>query len=200
MIVVFDTNVVVEAIFWQRSSARRALTGLALRRFKTAVSREILEEYETVVAEVRRRLFPQALSSGVTPQIGLYADDAGKPGSTLVGAFANPASNDGSAADFIFTSAGIGLSPGLTYWLVTQASSGGFMMGTSTTPPSGIGATFGSTGYLPLYLDSPEWAVYSGQYQMIEVAGTPVPEPATWALFASFSLAGFAVLRRVRSF
>ena len=64
MIVVFDTNVVVEAIFWPRSTARRALTGLALRRFKTAVSREILDEYATVTGELRARLFPQAQPSG----------------------------------------------------------------------------------------------------------------------------------------
>ena len=64
MIVVFDTNVVVEAIFWPRSTARRALTGLALRRFKTAVSQEILDEYAAVTAEIRARLFPQAQPSG----------------------------------------------------------------------------------------------------------------------------------------
>lgn len=32
MTVVFDTNVVVEAIFWPRSTARRALAGLTLNR------------------------------------------------------------------------------------------------------------------------------------------------------------------------
>ena len=64
MIVVFDTNVVVEALFWPRSTARRALTGLALRRFKTAVSQEILDEYATVTGELRARLFPQAQPSG----------------------------------------------------------------------------------------------------------------------------------------
>jgi len=64
MIAVFDTNVVVEAIFWQRSTARRALTGLALRRFKTALSQDILEEYATITGEIRARLFPQAQASG----------------------------------------------------------------------------------------------------------------------------------------
>ena len=64
MIVVFDTNVVVEAIFWPRSTARRALTGLALRRFKSAVGPEILDEYAAVTAELRARLFPQAQPSG----------------------------------------------------------------------------------------------------------------------------------------
>ena len=64
MIVVFDTNVVVEAIFWPRSTARRALTGLALRRFKTAVSQEILDEYADVTADIRTRLFAQAQPSG----------------------------------------------------------------------------------------------------------------------------------------
>ena len=64
MIVVFDTNVVVEAIFWPRSTARRALTGLALRRFKIAVNQEILDEYAVVTAQLRARLFPQAQPSG----------------------------------------------------------------------------------------------------------------------------------------
>ncbi len=64
MIVVLDTNVVVEGIFWPRSTARRALTGLALRRFKTAVNQEILDEYAAVTAEFRGRLFPQAQPSG----------------------------------------------------------------------------------------------------------------------------------------
>ncbi len=64
MIVVFDTNVVVEAIFWPRSTARRALAGLALRRFKTAVSQGILDEYAAVTAEIRTKLFAQAQPSG----------------------------------------------------------------------------------------------------------------------------------------
>ncbi len=64
MIVVFDTNVIVEAIFWPRSIARRALTGLAKRRFKTAVNAAILEEYSAITAQVRARLFPAAQPSG----------------------------------------------------------------------------------------------------------------------------------------
>jgi len=64
MIVVFDTNVVVEAIFWQRSTARRVLAGLARRRFKTAVNPIILAEYATIAVQLRERLFPQAQPSG----------------------------------------------------------------------------------------------------------------------------------------
>jgi uncharacterized protein len=64
MIVVFDTNVVVEAIFWPGSTARRALSGLALRRFKTAVSPGILAEYASITAEIRARLFPETQPSG----------------------------------------------------------------------------------------------------------------------------------------
>lgn len=63
MIVVVDTNVLVEAIFWPRSTARRALTGLALRRFKTAVNQPILDEYAAVTSELRIRLFPNAQPS-----------------------------------------------------------------------------------------------------------------------------------------
>ncbi len=64
MIVVFDTNAIVEAIFWPRSTARRALTGLARRRFKTAVNAGILEEYCAITAEVGSRLFPASQPSG----------------------------------------------------------------------------------------------------------------------------------------
>jgi uncharacterized protein len=64
VIVVFDTNVIVEAIFWPRSTARRALTGLARRRFKTVVNAAILDEYAAITAQVRERLFPKAQPSG----------------------------------------------------------------------------------------------------------------------------------------
>ena len=64
MTVVFDTNVVVEAIFWPRSTARRALTGLAKRRFQTVVNPAIMEEYATIIAQVREKLFPDAQPSG----------------------------------------------------------------------------------------------------------------------------------------
>ncbi len=64
MIVVLDTNVVVEAIFWPRSTARRMLTGLAQRRFKTAVSHDMLDEYAAITGAIRARLFPQAQPSG----------------------------------------------------------------------------------------------------------------------------------------
>jgi putative PIN family toxin of toxin-antitoxin system len=64
VIVVFDTNVIVEAIFWPRGTARRALSGLAKRRFKTAVNAVILEEYSAVTTQVRARLFPASQPSG----------------------------------------------------------------------------------------------------------------------------------------
>ncbi len=64
MTVVFDTNVVVEAIFWPRSPARRALTGLAKRRFRTVVNSAIMEEYVVITAQVRERLFSDTQPSG----------------------------------------------------------------------------------------------------------------------------------------
>jgi predicted nucleic acid-binding protein len=57
MTVVFDTNVVVEAVFWPRSTARRALTGLARRRFQTVINSAIMEEYAAITAQVREKLF-----------------------------------------------------------------------------------------------------------------------------------------------
>ena len=46
--VVLDTNTVVSAIFWPRSTARRCLAGLARRQYGIAVSRDVFEEYEAV--------------------------------------------------------------------------------------------------------------------------------------------------------
>jgi uncharacterized protein len=77
MIVVFDTNVVVEAIFWSRSTARRALTGLARRRFATVVNGAIIEEYTSIVARVRKELFPGTQPSGALAWLvakSLYVD------------------------------------------------------------------------------------------------------------------------------
>ena len=64
MTVVFDTNVVVEAIFWPRSTARRALTGLAKRRFQTAINPAVMEEYAAITAQVREKLFSDTQPSG----------------------------------------------------------------------------------------------------------------------------------------
>jgi putative PIN family toxin of toxin-antitoxin system len=64
MTVVFDTNVVVEAIFWPRSTARRALKGLAERRFQTAINSAMMEEYATITAQVREKRFSDTQPSG----------------------------------------------------------------------------------------------------------------------------------------
>ena len=64
MTVVFDTNAVVEAIFWPHSTARRALTGLAKRRFRTVINSSVMEEYAAITAHIRRRLFPGTQPSG----------------------------------------------------------------------------------------------------------------------------------------
>jgi predicted nucleic acid-binding protein len=48
---------------------QRALTGLALRHFKTAVSQGILDECAAVTAKLRIPLFPQAQPSGAVAWI-----------------------------------------------------------------------------------------------------------------------------------
>ncbi|MEI7732706.1 MAG: putative toxin-antitoxin system toxin component, PIN family [Verrucomicrobiota bacterium] len=83
MIVVLDTNVVIEAVFWPRSTARRALAGLARRRFKTAVNQLILEEYAAILAQVRERLFPAAQPSGALAWLAaksIHVEPAPLPG------------------------------------------------------------------------------------------------------------------------
>ncbi len=64
MTVVIDTNVLVEAIFWPRSTARRALTGLAKRQFRTVINSAIMEEYAVITAQVREKLFSNTQPSG----------------------------------------------------------------------------------------------------------------------------------------
>jgi uncharacterized protein len=55
VIVVADTSVLAAAIFWQGSTARRCLVGLARRRFKLAVTDELATEYTLTCATLRTR-------------------------------------------------------------------------------------------------------------------------------------------------
>jgi putative PIN family toxin of toxin-antitoxin system len=79
MTVVFDTNVIVEAIFWPRSTARRALMGLAKRRFQTVINSSVMEEYAVITAQIREKLFPDTQPSGALAWIAaksIYAEPA----------------------------------------------------------------------------------------------------------------------------
>ena len=64
MIVVFDINTIVRAIFWPRSTDRRALVGLARRQFFAAVSPSVLDEYERVARVLQRERFEDINPAG----------------------------------------------------------------------------------------------------------------------------------------
>jgi putative PIN family toxin of toxin-antitoxin system len=70
--VVLDTNAVISAIFWPGSTARRCLAGLARRQYDIAVSRDVFDEYETVVAHLQPR-FPACNSAGALAWLRLKA-------------------------------------------------------------------------------------------------------------------------------
>ena len=55
MTVVFDTNVFISAVVAPGGSSRRCFTLLARRRFRAAVTSEILIEYETVAERLAQR-------------------------------------------------------------------------------------------------------------------------------------------------
>ena len=83
ILVVFDTNVVVSANFWPRSTARRALAGLARRQHAAAISRELFDEYAGVSARFREK-FPLIRPAGALGWLQarcLWVDPAplGKP-------------------------------------------------------------------------------------------------------------------------
>lgn len=63
MIAVFDTSVVASAVFWHASTARRCLVALARRRFRLAVTDEIVNEYVLTCTALRVRR-PQQDPSG----------------------------------------------------------------------------------------------------------------------------------------
>ena len=52
---VFDTSVIVSAVFWPASTARRALAVVARRRAQMAVTAATLAEYELTLAEIGPR-------------------------------------------------------------------------------------------------------------------------------------------------
>lgn len=79
MIVVFDTNVIAEAIFWPRSTGRRALTGLAKRRFQTVINSAVMNEYAAITAQLREKRFSSSQPSGALAWIAaksLYVEPA----------------------------------------------------------------------------------------------------------------------------
>ena len=55
---VFDTSTVVAAIFWPRSTTRRAWTLVARRKVRACVTPEIEEEYRATCLEFQQSRFP----------------------------------------------------------------------------------------------------------------------------------------------
>ena len=79
MTVVFDTSVVIQAMFWQRSTGRRCFVGVARRRFKLALSAAILLEYERTAAILRTERFREANPAGMLgwlARVALYVEPA----------------------------------------------------------------------------------------------------------------------------
>jgi len=70
--VVLDTNIVISAIFWPQSTARRCLAGWARRWYAVAVSAEVFSEYEDVAGEFQPR-FPACNSTGALAWLRLKA-------------------------------------------------------------------------------------------------------------------------------
>ncbi len=56
---VFDTSTLVAAIFWPRSTARRAWTLVARRKVWACVTVEIEHEYRETCLEIQQTLFPE---------------------------------------------------------------------------------------------------------------------------------------------
>lgn len=69
---VLDTNVVISAIYWPRSTGRRCLAGFARRQYALAVTPEIFKEYEAIAREFRAR-FPGRNPSGILSWLHLKA-------------------------------------------------------------------------------------------------------------------------------
>jgi len=63
MTLVFDTSVIVSAIYWPESSSRRALAGLARREYAAAISGALLDEYAAIAARLGPR-FPEINPAG----------------------------------------------------------------------------------------------------------------------------------------
>ncbi len=56
---VFDTGTVVAAVFWPRSTARRAWTRVARRIVRPCVTEPIEREYRATCLEFQRRSYPE---------------------------------------------------------------------------------------------------------------------------------------------
>jgi uncharacterized protein len=59
ILAVFDTSTVVSAVFWPRSTARRAWTLVARREVRACVTSQMLAEYHDTCLEIQRADFPE---------------------------------------------------------------------------------------------------------------------------------------------
>jgi len=70
--VVLDTNIIIGAIYWPRSTARRCLAGFARRLYGVAVTHAVFHEYEEIAFELQPR-FLACNSAGALAWLRLKA-------------------------------------------------------------------------------------------------------------------------------
>ncbi len=141
-----------------------------------------------------------------TATIGFYTDNGGTPNTTgniptgtLVGSLlTNPASSASAAAVFTFGVSGtITLNANTPYWLVIDASAGGFgwQYGSTLVPLSGD-STHDASPYRTSIDNGTTYSIGS-HAASFEIDGTVVvPEPHEYAMVAGMGLLAFGFWRR----
>jgi hypothetical protein len=176
-----------------------ALTPLTSQR--TVAVSFTLPAQDYTVQSVTLRL-GNYLYPGREPNVGIYTDVAGLPG-TLVGSlFTPPPSASGDIADFVFTAGStLTLTAGTTYWLAAwnPIDTGiDWIASNSDTPhsrtPIGV-ATFGEYRYFLGGLGGGTSIAHDLQ-NTFSIEAIAVPEPAHFALAAGFAGLLFALRRR----
>jgi hypothetical protein len=126
--------------------------------------------------------------------VGLYADNAGVPGTQLE-TLSGP-STLSSPINYTYTSAGYTLAANATYWLVLSTTSGSpvWQLSADTSETGATGWLIGDSSLYYVSTPSPHWQSYGPLSLSVSgtLTGAAIPEPGTWAALAGVVALGAA--------
>lgn len=132
------------------------------------------------------------LDAEATPSVSIYSDNGGEPG-WLIQPLSLSSSYSSSLSNVTFTSSGLTLNAGTTYWVVLSDNVSADWAW--TTSNSGSGAAFSTTSALTEDAGATWFTADAYPYQMSVTAVAAVPLPAGLPLFLS-ALAGARIIGR----
>jgi hypothetical protein len=129
--------------------------------------------------------------------VSLMTDSGSNTPGALIGTLTGSISPTGSGT-FDYTTTGINLVAGTSYWVTMGFTSGaGYFGSPRTTDLSGATGPWTLNGRATTFAGN--WSYYGGDNALMSITATPIPEPSTYAALAGLLALGLVVYRRRRA-